>query len=70
MANWFSCSGKSSERSTYSQLIIFWTNFAGRFGLPGMGIAEVVGMVEVASVVGVAEIEVEVEAGILRDVDG
>ena len=30
----------------------FQYNFAGRFGLSGMGIVEVVGVVEVASMVG------------------
>ena len=58
--NWFSCSGRRSERSTYSQSVIFCTNLAGKLGLPGMEIVE-----------GDSEVEVvEIMVGMLREVTG
>ena len=58
--NWFNCSGKRSDRSTYSQSIIFCTNLAGKLGLPGMEIVE--GDSEVDAVV--------IGAGVPREVAG
>ena len=57
VADWFSCSGRRSERSMFSQLMIFCNSLGGKLGIPGMGAMR-----------GESAGVVEVEAGVWRGV--